>query len=106
MDIPRYKNVLGTQEELLARWKEFKDPEPVTETYEAPDGTKVSRVLTDVLHPDALSFWTKYTLPPIDVSCGSTISEHSPVLKSQPSPCSKLEYPVDDTSEIGDILSH
>jgi len=106
MDIPRYKNASGTQEELRARWKEFKDPEPVTETYEAPDGTTVSRVLTDVLNADSLSFWTKFNLPPIETSGDNITREYSPVLKSQPSPCSELEYPVDNAGEIGDVLSH
>ena len=106
MDIPKYKSVVGTQEQLLEQWKQFKDPEPVTETHVTPEGEKVTRVIHDVLHPDALNFWTKYTLPPIDVSYEGAISEHSPVLKSQPSPCCNLEYPVDNASEIGDILSH
>lgn len=106
-NVPKYKIASGNQEELLAKWYQFKDPEPITESYEAPDGTKVTRVLTDVLHPDALHFWTKYALPPIPTINGDgALRDYSPELKSQPSPSSELENSIDNTPEVSNILSH
>lgn len=103
----RYKTLSGSQEQLLARWNEFKDPEPVTETYEAPDGTKVTRVLTDVLHPDALQFWSKYTLPPVPTMNGDgAVRDYSPEFKAQPSPSGELKDPIDNASEVSDVLHH
>lgn len=99
MEIPKYKSVIGNQEQLLKAWNSFKDPEPVTESHMTPDGTVLTRTVNESIHSDALHFWTQYKLPPIPTINGDgAITEHSPVLKSQPSPSSKLEYSVDDTS--------
>ena len=101
----RYKTLSGSQEELYAKWTEFKDPEPVTETYEAPDGSKVTRVLTDVLHKDALQFWIKYTLPPIPTIHGDgVLMDYSAELKAQHSPRSELKNSIDDTAKVSHII--
>jgi hypothetical protein len=106
-NVIRYKTPSGKQEELREAFKWFKDPEPVIESYEAPDGTKVTRVLTDVLNPDALQFWTKYSLPPIPTINGDgVVRDYSPVLKPQPSPSCELKDSIDNASEVCDILSH
>ena len=106
-NVIRYKTPSGNQEELREAFKCFKDPEPVTESYEAPDGTKVTRVLTDVLHPDALHFWTKYALPPIPTINGDGVVRDYPAeLKSESPPSSELKDSIDNASEVCDILSH
>lgn len=106
-NIPKYKTLSGSQEDLLFKWKQFKDPEPVTETYEAPDGTKVTRVITDVLHPDALHFWTKHSLPPIPtINADGAIRDYPTEFKTEPTPSCELENSVNNASEVCDILSH
>lgn len=107
MEIPKYKITSGNQEQLLKAWNEFQEPEPVTEMYEAPDGSKVTRVLTDVLNPDALHFWTKYALPPIPTIGGDgALRDYPSELKSESSPSSELENSIDNASEVSDVLSH
>ena len=105
MEIPKYREISADQETLRELFKTMKDPEPITETYISPDGQKVERVLTDVLHPEALSFWTKMVLPPIPATINSgEILESSPRLKSQPSPSSELENPINDTADVSQVL--
>ena len=107
MEIPKFKEIKGTQEQLRELMKTMKDPEPITETYTSPDGHKVERVLTDVLHPEALNFWTKMILPPLPATINAgDVFESSPRLKTESSPSGQLENPVDDTSEICQVLSN
>ena len=99
--LPKYRIANGTQEQLREAWKTFKDPQPITETFVAPDGTTHSRVLTDVLHPDALSFWKIATLPPLPTIGGNGVVhvfESPSDSEPQPTPSGELKDSVNDTA--------